>query len=65
MMMKSLKGYLFVLLSIGLTLVAWALSGMSQFMIPGLALTTLSLTFVLSTRWKLLENWFRKHVHSP
>lgn len=58
MMMKSLKGYLFVLLSIGLTLVAWALSGMSQFMIPGLALTTLSLTFVLSTRWKLLENWF-------
>lgn len=56
--MKSIKGTIFILASLGLTLVAWASSGMVQFMVPGVALTTLSLTFILSTRLPLLEKWF-------
>ena len=43
--MESLKGILFIGLSMLLTILAWLSSGASQFLIPGLALTTLSLTF--------------------
>lgn len=56
--MKSLKGILFVTGSMLLTILAWLSSGSPQFMIPGLALTTLSLTFILATRLHFLENWF-------
>ncbi|KXU16107.1 Oxidoreductase [Streptococcus oralis] len=56
--MKSLKGILFVTGSMFLTILAWSSSGSPQFMIPGLALTTLSLTFILATRLHFLENWF-------
>lgn len=37
--MKSLKGILFIGLSMFLTILAWLSSGVSQFLIPGLALT--------------------------
>ena len=56
--MKSLKGILFIGLSMFLTILAWLSSGVSQFLIPGLALTTLSLTFILASRLPLLEAWF-------
>ena len=56
--MKSLKGILFIGLSMLLTILAWLSSGASQFLIPGLALTTLSLTFILASRLPLLEAWF-------
>lgn len=56
--MKSIKGILFISVSFILTLFAWASSNMSQFLIPGLALTTLSLTFLLATRAPILEKWF-------
>ena len=56
--MKSLKGILFIGLSMLLTILAWLSSGASQFLIPGLALTTLSLTFILASRLPLLETWF-------
>ena len=56
--MKSLKGVLFIGLSMLLTILAWLSSGASQFLIPGLALTTLSLTFILASRLPLLEAWF-------
>ena len=55
--MKSLKGILFILVSLGLTILAWITSS-PQFLIPGLALTTLSLTFILATRTPMLESWF-------
>ena len=56
--MKSLKGILLIGLSMFLTILAWLSSGVSQFLIPGLALTTLSLTFILASRLPLLEAWF-------
>ena len=56
--MKSLKGILFIGLSMLLTILAWLSSGANQFLIPGLALTTLSLTFILASRLPLLEAWF-------
>ena len=55
--MKSLKGLLFIIASFALTILTW-MSTSPQFMIPGLALTSLSLTFILATRLPLLENWF-------
>ena len=56
--MKSFKGISFIAVSIILTIAAWASSGMTMFIVPGLALTTLSLTFMLATRSPLLEKWF-------
>ena len=53
--MKSLKGILFIGLSMLLTILAWLSSGASQFLIPGLALTTLSLTFILASRLPCLR----------
>ena len=56
--MKSIKGILFIVASILVTILVWLSSGSPQFLIPGLALTTLSLTFILATRLPLLEEWF-------
>ena len=53
--MKSLKGILFIIASFVLTILTW-MSTSPQFMIPGLALTSLSLTFILATRLPLLES---------
>ena len=47
--MKSIKGILFIIASFILTLFAW-MNTSPQFTIPGLALTSLSLTFILATR---------------
>ena len=47
--MKSIKGLLFIIASFVLTILTW-MSTSPQFMIPGLALTSLSLTFILATR---------------
>lgn len=55
--MKSVKGLLFIIASFILTLLTW-MNTSPQFMIPGLALTSLSLTFILATRLPLLESWF-------
>lgn len=55
--MKSLKGLLFIIASFVLTILTW-MNTSTQFMIPGLALTSLSLTFILATHLPLLENWF-------
>lgn len=55
--MKSLKGLLFIIASFALTILTW-MNTSPQFMIPGLALTSLSLTFILATRLPLLESWF-------
>lgn len=55
--MKSIKGLLFIIASFILTLLTW-MNTSPQFMIPGLALTSLSLTFILATRLPLLESWF-------
>ena len=55
--MKSIKGLLFIIASFLLTILTW-MSTSPQFMIPGLALTSLSLTFILATRLPLLESWF-------
>ena len=55
--MKSIKGLLFIIASFILTLFAW-MNTSPQFMIPGLALTSLSLTFILATRLPLLEAGF-------
>ena len=56
--MKSIKGILFIVASMLVTILGWLSSGSPQFLIPGLALTTLSLTFILATRLPLLEEWF-------
>lgn len=56
--MKSIKGIALITVSIILTIYAWASAGMTNFIVPGLALTTLSLTFLLATRNALLEKWF-------
>ncbi|VTS82468.1 oxidoreductase NAD-binding subunit [Streptococcus gordonii] len=56
--MKSIKGIALIAVSILLTIYAWASAGMTNFIVPGLALTTLSLTFLLATRNALLEKWF-------
>ena len=56
--MKALKGILFLAGSILITVLAWYQAGQTNFIGPGLALTTLSLTFLLSTRAAFLEKWF-------
>ena len=56
--MRSIKGIALIAVSILLTIYAWASAEMSNFIVPGLALTTLSLTFLLATRNALLEKWF-------
>ncbi|CEL90844.1 conserved membrane protein of unknown function [Streptococcus sanguinis] len=53
--MKSIKGITLIAVSIILTIYTWASAGMTNFIVPGLALTTLSLTFLLATRNALLE----------
>ena len=55
--MKSLKGLLFIITSFVLTILTW-MNTSPQFMIPGLALTSLSLTFILATRIPIIESWF-------
>lgn len=65
--MKSVKGLLFIIASFILTLLTW-MNTSPQFMIPGLALTSLSLTFILATRLPLLESWFHgfgEGLHRP
>ncbi|WP_369712528.1 ferric reductase-like transmembrane domain-containing protein [Leptotrichia sp. HSP-342] len=56
--MKSIKGITFIFASIAITLYAWISAGATRNITAGLALTTLSLTFMLATRVKLLEKWF-------
>ena len=56
--MKSYKGILLLTVSIALTVYAWLATGMTNFVAPGLALTTLSWTFILATRSRLLEKLF-------
>ncbi|MEW4354232.1 ferric reductase-like transmembrane domain-containing protein [Streptococcus pneumoniae] len=56
--MKSLNGIALIFFSLLLTILAWLNAGFSQFLIPGLALTSLSLTFLLSTRAAFLEKLF-------
>lgn len=56
--MKSYKGILLLIASLGLTVYAWLATGMTNFVAPGLALTTLSWTFMLATRSRVLEKLF-------
>ena len=56
--MKSYKGILLLTVSIVLTVYIWLATGMTNFVTPGLALTTLSWTFMLATRSRLLEKLF-------
>ena len=56
--MKSYKGILLLTVSIVLTVYVWLATGMTNFVTPGLALTTLSWTFMLATRSRLLEKLF-------
>ena len=56
--MKALKGTLLIAISMIMTIFAWNNAGLTQFAGAGLALTTLSLTFALSTRNPILEKWF-------
>lgn len=58
-MKKQLPGIAFILISILITAFAWASnSATSAFTGAGVALTTLSLTFMLATRSRILEKWF-------
>lgn len=61
--MKSLKGLLFIIASFVLTILTW-MNTSPQFMIPGLALTSLSLTFILATRLPLVSR-FREGLYCP
>lgn len=54
-MLASLGGVLFLLISFVATIFAWQSVGLTMFVIPGLALTALSLTFLLSTKARFLE----------
>ena len=56
--MKSYKGILLLIASLGLTVYAWLATGMTNFVAPGLALTTLSWTFMLASRSRVLEKLF-------
>ena len=65
--MKSIKGLLFIIASFILTLFAW-MNTSPQFTIPGLALTSLSLTFILATRLpptRKLVSRFGEGLHCP
>ena len=65
--MKSLKGLLFIIASFALTILTW-MNTSPQFMIPGLALTSLSLTFILATRLpptRKLVSRFGEGLHRP
>ena len=65
--MKSLKGLLFIIASFILTILTW-MNTSPQFMIPGLALTSLSLTFILATRLpptRKLVSRFGEGLHCP
>ncbi|KXT78165.1 ferredoxin reductase family protein [Streptococcus sp. DD13] len=58
-MKKQLPGIAFILISILITAFAWATnSATSPYTGAGIALTTLSLTFMMATRARLLEKWF-------
>lgn len=56
--MRAWKGIVLILSSIVVTLLAWQNAGLSEFVVPGLALTSLSLTFLLSTKFRILESYF-------
>lgn len=56
--MKAINGYLLLAICMATTLLAWQTSPMAGFTIPGLALTSLSLTFLLTTRLRVLEYLF-------
>ncbi|MBG9367983.1 ferric reductase-like transmembrane domain-containing protein [Streptococcus sp. NLN64] len=56
--MKSLKGIFLLLFSFAITAWVWAQAGLTMFIIPALALTALSLTFLLTTRALWLEKLF-------
>ena len=56
--MKSYKGILLLTVSIVLTVYVWLATGMTNFVTPGLTLTTLSWTVILATRSRLLEKLF-------
>ena len=56
--MKSYKGILLLTISVVLTVYAWLARGMTNLVAPGLALTTLSWTFMLATRSRVLEKVF-------
>ena len=65
--MKSIKGLLFIIASFILTILTW-MNTSPQFMIPGLALTSLSLTFILATRLpptRKLVSRFGEGLHRP
>ena len=65
--MKSIKGLLFIIASFILTLFAW-MNTSPQFMIPGLALTSLSLTFYpshSSPPTRKLVSRFGEDLHRP
>lgn len=65
--MKSVKGLLFIIASFILTLLTW-MNTSPQFMIPGLALTSLSLTFILahsSPTTRKLVSQFGEGLHRP
>ncbi|KLJ80138.1 hypothetical protein WA99_07785 [Streptococcus agalactiae] len=57
--MRAWKGIVLILSSIVVTLVAWQNAGLSEFVVPGLALTSLSLTFLLSTKLGYLKVTFK------
>ena len=57
-MKKSIYGLVLLVVSMVLTVWAWASAGMVPFIAPGLALTTLSWTFMLATRSAFLERLF-------
>lgn len=56
--MKSWKGLVLILFSIVITALAWASAGQTMFIVPGVALTTLALTFALATKGRFLEKIF-------
>ncbi|KXT74490.1 putative oxidoreductase [Streptococcus sp. DD10] len=58
-MKKQLPGIALILISILITAFAWASNAAtSPYTGAGIALTTLSLTFMLATRSRILEKWF-------
>lgn len=56
--MKSWKGLVLILFSIVITALAWVSAGQIMFIVPGVALTTLALTFALATKSRFLEEIF-------
>lgn len=57
-MRNSIKGLALIVLSLLATLYAWTGAGLAMFVLPGMALTSLALTLLLTTKSRLLESWF-------